>query len=327
MVEISVIVPIYNCDGSIERCIKSIIDQTFQDFELILVDDGSTDESGELCDNFQRIDKRIKVLHTSNKGVSSARNTGIVNSKGRYIMFCDGDDYVEKNWCEVLLEAIKNNPKALVSSNYKSVSDTVRIQYEGDDMGFETDYYHLFKYGISPFVWNKIFDNYILKQYNILFDEKLEHGEDVVFTLEYLKHCQKCIFIKSILYSYVYNSESAARKYTYDSLYHVLNAFYWRVPFIDECYLEEYCDIYLYDCYYRLEMVFDKRNKMSFLRKMHFNNKMLNSEQFIFCINHASGKNEGLILLKILKMHNYYLLWVFQKAVWLKNCITKKRIY
>lgn len=321
---ISVIVPVYNVEKYLQRCIDSIINQTYKDIEIILVDDGSTDKSGEICDDYAKSDARIKVIHKSNRGVSSARNEGLYTAKGKYIMFCDSDDYVDKNWCKILFDTINNNPYSFITSNYQNVGNNLQVQCEDKYINFETNYYQLFKDGVSPFVWNKIFDVNILKQYEILFNEELEHGEDIVFTLEYLKHCEKCIFIKEVLYSYVYNEQSLARKYTYDSLYHVLNAFYWRVPFIDNCYLEEYCDGYLYNFYYRFEIIFDKRNKMSFLQKMRYNNKMMNSEQFIFCLNHASCKNESPLLIKILKKHNYYLLWIFQKSIKLKNTLQSK---
>ena len=94
---ISIIVPIYNVEKYLSRCVDSILNQTFTDFELILVDDGSTDNSGKICDEYAEKDCRIKVIHKDNWGVSSARNVGLENSVGEYIMFCDSDDFVEKN--------------------------------------------------------------------------------------------------------------------------------------------------------------------------------------------------------------------------------------
>ncbi|MGN1194229.1 MAG: glycosyltransferase family 2 protein, partial [Acutalibacteraceae bacterium] len=106
MPEISVIVPVYNAQMYLERCIKSILGQSFTDFELILVDDGSKDSSPLLCDEAAKKDSRVRVIHKKNGGVSSARNCAIDASKGKYLIFCDSDDYVEPDWLELMHQAI-----------------------------------------------------------------------------------------------------------------------------------------------------------------------------------------------------------------------------
>ena len=108
--EISIIVPVYNVEKYLKRCIDSILNQSFTDFELILVDDGSTDNSGEIIDEYAIKDERIKVIHKENGGLSSARNVGIEYSKGNYIAFVDSDDYINKNMYKILYKnAIKYN--------------------------------------------------------------------------------------------------------------------------------------------------------------------------------------------------------------------------
>ena len=100
--EISVITPVYNVENKIRRCIDSILSQTFTDFELILVDDGSSDRSGDLCEQYSKQDERIKVIHQNNQGASAARNAGIQTATGRYVGFVDSDDYVDENYLSVL---------------------------------------------------------------------------------------------------------------------------------------------------------------------------------------------------------------------------------
>ena len=102
MPEISIIVPVYKVEKYLNRCIDSILAQSFPDFELILVDDGSPDKSGKICDDYAAKDSRVKVIHKENAGVSAARNSGLAMSSGSYIMFCDSDDFVDKNWCGAL---------------------------------------------------------------------------------------------------------------------------------------------------------------------------------------------------------------------------------
>ncbi|WP_407856662.1 glycosyltransferase family 2 protein [Enterococcus hailinensis] len=109
MCEISIIVPVYNVENYLEKCINSLISQTIKDIEIILVDDGSTDKSGEICDKFAKIDSRIKVLHKKNGGLSDARNFGIDYAKGKYLGFIDSDDYVDRDMYEFLYSNIKNS--------------------------------------------------------------------------------------------------------------------------------------------------------------------------------------------------------------------------
>ena len=107
---ISIIVPVYMAEKTLCRCVESIIHQSFSDFEVVLVDDGSTDKSGGLCDSYAKHDSRIKVIHKENGGVSSARNTGILASSGVYLTFCDSDDYLELDYLEGLYQTAKKHP-------------------------------------------------------------------------------------------------------------------------------------------------------------------------------------------------------------------------
>ena len=109
MPEISIIVPVYNCEKYIEKCINSILNQTFKDLELILIDDGSSDKSGEICEEFKQKDSRVKVIHEKNSGVSIARNVGINIAKGKFIGFVDSDDYLSSDMYEFLYENLKNS--------------------------------------------------------------------------------------------------------------------------------------------------------------------------------------------------------------------------
>ena len=105
---ISIIIPVYNVESYLERCVDSVLAQTFEDFEVILVNDGSTDNSPEICDEYLTVDNRIKIIHKDNGGLSSARNSGLDIAKGRYIMFVDSDDWIERNMCQLLYDRIVN---------------------------------------------------------------------------------------------------------------------------------------------------------------------------------------------------------------------------
>ena len=116
--KVSIIVPVYNIENYIRVCVESILAQTYESFELILVDDGSKDNSGILCDEYAAIDSRVKVIHKENGGVSSARNTGLQQAKGKWIMYVDGDDWIEPDMIESLIEAAKATEADLVFGDY-----------------------------------------------------------------------------------------------------------------------------------------------------------------------------------------------------------------
>lgn len=317
---ISIIVPIYNAEAYIHRCIDSILAQTFTDFELILVDDGSRDNSSAICDGFAVKDSRVQVIHKDNGGVSSARNKGLEAARGKYILFCDSDDYVSKQWCEQLLEHIKLYPNAWV------FSDIVRIKASEPHIDFEqienalcsaqeVDYYRSFELGLSGYCWNKIYLSEIIKQHNIYFDISRTIAEDVDFNLKYLHYCDRCVYIPAKLYCYVQVEDSATQRYDPDWFAKHLPAFWERLPYIQEENMGEYCDIWLFQFLSFFPIVFDKRNPSSIFKKLHYNQRMLCSKEVQFCIKHATGKKENPIILRLLKTKNYYLYWLFKKTV------------
>ena len=130
MAEISIIVPVYNVEKYLENCIESILNQTFKDFELILVDDGSTDNSGKICDIYEKKDYRIKVIHKNNGGLSSARNIGLDIASGKYIGFVDGDDNIHPKMYEILYNLIKKYKSDISCCNYKKIYDVFKDEYE-----------------------------------------------------------------------------------------------------------------------------------------------------------------------------------------------------
>ena len=130
MSEISIIVPVYNVEKYLENCIESILNQTFKDFELILVDDGSTDNSGKICDIYEKKDSRIKVIHKNNGGLSSARNAGLDIACGKYVGFIDSDDSIHPRMYEILYDLIKKYESDISCCNYKKIYDIFKDEYE-----------------------------------------------------------------------------------------------------------------------------------------------------------------------------------------------------
>lgn len=226
MPQISVIVPVYNVEKYLHRCVDSILTQTFSDFELILVDDGSPDNCGKICDEYVQKDKRIKVVHKKNGGLSSARNAGMKVATGEYILFCDSDDFVHPQWCEFMLSAIEEHKNSFIVCGYKKTSNDC-VDSQMYQLSYKkTEYFKIFKRGISGSVCNKIYNFKTIKENAISFDENCKFAEDVPFNSLYLRHCDSCYLFDYDLYYYYENHDSIMNTYYLNWLGYHLNTFY-----------------------------------------------------------------------------------------------------
>ncbi|PSU32579.1 glycosyltransferase family 2 protein [Photobacterium phosphoreum] len=215
---ISIVVPVYNVEEYLSYCIESILIQTFNDYELILVNDGSTDNSASICDFYCKQSSKIKVIHQENKGVSAARNLGIRESVGEYILFVDSDDWLEKSTLEVLHKEAKNFKYSIVifgwnscgELNIKNPMSALDVKEKENIIDVAYNYANGYYYGSSC---NKIFLNEVIKDNNIYFNETIKIGEDNIFNLEYLSYCDSCKVINDILYNYRKRSGSATTKF------------------------------------------------------------------------------------------------------------------
>ncbi len=220
MPEISVIVPVYNVEKYVGRCIDSILNQTFTDFELILVNDGSTDNSGVLCDKYAKSDDRIKVIHKKNGGVSSARNIGIDNAVGDYIMFVDSDDYIDKKMLE---DMIKYRDSDIIISGLKYLDVNCNMICDNNYLQFTDITLELFlkehyinmdeKYILSG-PCNKLFKQSVLTKFVIRFNENISIFEDGLFVNEFLIKCKSITNINRSYYNYIqYSDNNLMTKY------------------------------------------------------------------------------------------------------------------
>lgn len=320
MKAISIIVPVYNVEPCLRQCIDSILAQTFTNFELILVDDGSPDGCPAICDEYAEKDSRVHVIHKENGGVSSARNAGMAVAKGKYFLFCDSDDYVSPQWCEKLFRQIEETPNAWVCCDLERVTESESFMFKDScSLSVATTYYQIYLMGLSAYAVNKIYDAKKIKDHSISFYEASHISEDVDFNLKYLQCCDCCIFVPQKLYAYVQRQGSVMHKYDPDWFAMHLRPFYDRIEFIGKENLQAYCDIWLYQFLNLFSNTFDERNPASWFKKIAYNQRMLSSKEFQFCLRHASGKNENPIVLRILKTRCYLLYWLFGKAVSIRN--------
>lgn len=205
MPKISVIVPVYKAENTLHRCVDSILAQTFTDFELLLIDDGSPDRSGAICDEYEEKDPRVKVFHKPNGGVSSARNLGLDNAEGEWISFVDSDDWIDHDY---LYELFKGTTCDLSICNYKIEDSSIKWEFELHNGIQNTgDITELFSSGgfqgcafMGPVC--KLFNRQILKANNIQFIDNIDSGEDSIFSMEYFCHIVNYYGINKKLYHY-----------------------------------------------------------------------------------------------------------------------------
>lgn len=220
----SIIVPVYKTEKYLEKCIDSILKQTYEDFELILVDDGSPDKCPFICDEYKKKDSRIKVLHKKNGGASSARNQGLCMAMGKYIWFVDSDDYIEPDALQELSDFQQEIGAGLCVFNAKS-DEIDRL----DDINkFFDQYYFTYELGFEP--WNKIYRREIIQKYNLEFDVQETIGEDLLFNIQYYKAIFNTLPVTIVLkketyYQYVDREGSAMNTALKTRIYQQLRLF------------------------------------------------------------------------------------------------------
>ena len=223
---VSIIVPVYNSEQYINRCLNSLINQTYKNIEIIIIDDGSTDNSSILINEYIKKDKRIKVFFQENSGPSVARNNGIIKSNGDYIVFCDSDDYVEINYVEKLLENIIKLDCNILACGYIDVSEygvsKLNDFYNGEDVLTKENFINCILKGVGGTLWGKIFKKDIIITNNIRMNPDIYMCEDMIFLLEYITYCNKCGAIEDKLYNYNRLNENSISSKTNMDYYNIL---------------------------------------------------------------------------------------------------------
>ncbi len=201
---ISVIIPVYNVEKYLHKCVDSVLAQTYTNLEIILVDDGSTDASGQICDEYVAKESRIKVIHKPNGGVSSARNAGLEIAQGQYIGFVDGDDYIELSMYQILLDSILQNHSEIARCEMYGWQSIMKNEWCGSaPQAMELFYPYIY-------ICLSLINRKIIK--NIRFDETITLGEDMKFYFEIVSQAQHISYIPSSQYHYVINSQSATQQ-------------------------------------------------------------------------------------------------------------------
>lgn len=218
---ISIIVPVYNAENTIEKTVRCLQEQDYPYIEIILVNDGSTDNSKEICEKIKEIDVRVVLYTKKNGGPSEARQYGLDHANGQYVAFCDADDVMEKTMISTLLSLVNQDESQLSICSFNTGEDSSTSLDGAEEIWdqMEAMKHCLTDNAVGGFLWNKIFDLKIIKQYNIRFDETVYYCEDMEFVIEYLLHCTKISYVRKRLYNYIYQEGSlSSEKFSWKKL-------------------------------------------------------------------------------------------------------------
>ena len=325
MALISVIVPVYKAEGFVGKCIESILNQTYRHFQLIMVDDGSPDSSGVICDQFAKQDSRMIVIHTSNRGVSAARNEGISLANGEFIAFVDSDDYIDRDFFAKAMECIEGQGidmylSGLRMETFDNEVMTQSVINRGKDGIYSVrELFETFN-GDYPFmlvcgVWCKLYRTDLINRHNIRFDVSMSLGEDMVFNCDYLEHSDRVTFSSDVFYHFIRgNAESLFSRY-YPDMYDINVPIYDRVRSlmlgrgcsreairkIDSIYVKT-----LVGCIYHEYNFLNKSTPQS--RKVVIN-KVINNRYVHRCPIMTYSHPEGIAILLLLKLKASRLLY------------------
>lgn len=239
---VSIIIPVYNVEKYLDDCLKSIISQSYKDWEMILIDDGSTDSSGEICDKYATKFQNIFTIHKQNGGVSSARNAGIKQAQGDWLFFCDADDILFEDALEILTKNFDQNVDSTMGGyiriNEKGdtleencIYEECRLSQEEVLIDFYDPKYKMF----NAYIWNRLFRKSIINKYNLRFREDIYIKEDGLFLIQYLCKCNNGTYYNTKpIYKYIEHSSSAMNS----KLKKINKEFISRLTATIECYKE-----------------------------------------------------------------------------------------
>lgn len=223
--KLSVIIPVYNVEEYLEQCIESILKQDYEPFELILVDDGSTDESGNICDIYEKADERVKVIHQRNQGHTIARQNGFRESNGECIIFIDSDDWVEDGMFTLMMDKLIKEGADIVQCGFKAVEGDISTDaispyepgiYEKSrliEIIYPTMIYNKAEqcFGVAPNMWNKIFKRELAEKYIYRIDPRIRSGEDGLLTFACFIDAQRIYNLQECFYCYRSRKRSMCR--------------------------------------------------------------------------------------------------------------------
>ncbi len=213
---VSVIIPVYNSEKTLRKCVESVQNQTYKNLEIILVDDGAFDDSSVICDTISLEDNRVQTVHVKNGGAGKARNTGIYMSHGQYIVFVDSDDYIEDSMILELCQRIKLDKSDACTSDLseKPLSESFCTSFSDSDL---EKILFVLSSNLMYGPCQKIYRASIIKNYNVIFLNDLNYGEDMVFNIRYMRHTDTISYVNKNFYHYIRdNQDSLSQRVRWD---------------------------------------------------------------------------------------------------------------
>lgn len=298
---VSVIVPVFNAKRELYHCIESILHQSYTDFELILVNDGSTDESSSICDRYTEMDSRICVVHQKNRGVSSARNKGIEISQGEYFCFVDSDDQLISTFLDSMVSTMETQKADIVVCGYQVVKHGTVVQERKLRENIanpipRNNLYVLVEHTLYSAPWCKLFRGDIIRKQQIRFDESMCFGEDMVFNFAYTDYIHSIYVINKSLYQYyIDNENSLMRGYRKNIVADISKKnsvlFYYLLKWdVGKDILALFYDSIYYHYEDVLYSTFSPYNQDTFFQKLRWNNLIIRSEDFQKAYTRFNGR-------------------------------------
>ncbi|MFR8032474.1 MAG: glycosyltransferase family 2 protein [Lachnospiraceae bacterium] len=337
---VSVVIPIYNMGDSIELCVSKLLNQTYENIEIILVDDGSTDCTLERCMSLKERDSRIIVFHTENQGSGPARNTGIDCAKGRYIYFPDADDLLDEDAISILVNAMEEGKYDLIVFGYRSIGSNGRIELlkkypkmsrRGADVRHDySDYVAATrKFGIQGAPWNKFFSLDLIKNNRVKYPPLRRH-QDEGFISRYMCYCNNIHFIEDVLYTHYLNDlKREWCKYPVDYIESVIGIFSIKKDTIlkwnedDKKTRTIVVHEYVCNIIKSLELVYSPKMKLTFKDKIRWIRKQVNKSQILDIERPDTLRNYHRNILLLLKNNHVIIAMILMR---IKVEIEKKGI-
>jgi len=309
MVTLSIIIPVYNVQHKIEKCVNSILQQTFVDFEILLINDGSTDESGIICDHLARLDNRVRVIHKENTGVSQTRNVGIDFALGKYIGWVDGDDWIEPEMYEELIKKAESENLDLVWSNfyidYENSHHIVNQCIEANSDFFITK---LLDLNLEGMLWNKIMKSYIFHKNNLRFLKGQDMAEDKTILIKFLFYSKRIGFVDKAFYHYLQdNPISYTRDLSSKRIYEEINNAIEITCFLESHKLDiSQKVLFKYQLHAKRRLLYSK----NFDDIMNWSNIFPKSNWYILSNRHFYLRHKILAICSILKLSFIINMWI-----------------
>ncbi len=302
-IKISVIVPVYNAEKTIKRCVDSIIEQTLENIEIILINDGSTDQSIKILKELQKKDNRVILINKKNEGVSATRNYGLKIARGEFIGFIDSDDIIEKNMFEELYNQINSNLIDIVMCKFKifynkniikenfflntNSHDQLKKEIILNMIGLENEEKFNKLNTIMGSVWRSIYRKDVIINNNILFDNDISYSEDLIFNLKFMTKCKELRVINKYLYKYFIYDTSLSKSFSPNSIIESKKSLSIILKIANENNIDIISDRRLYFAYFRyLISILNNIVNSCSKDKVRLISKLLNDKEFINGLNH-----------------------------------------